>query len=461
VNPQRKSFVLLAILVGLIAACSGGGSVAAPGMPTIPPGGGAGSLPSGVPVVPGQPGQPAGSIDACALLTDEEIRAGAGHEVVERIQSTLTQVFPSVCDMQLDEGQLVVSAMASGGRALYERSFEPLIGEMYLEHAMTGLGDKAAHDGSGVLMVLSGDTLFDLQYIGSRPDKHNVVVYMAERILAKLPCLATGCPPIAVPPGPTIGPPTPVPTRPVGDPGSLPSTGAQARVVNLYQEDGEPVTVDVFAYAWSPEELREVGVLVATVPYGQASAWFNPGLVESAMGTATRVDMYRQGDSGRPLAAVTEFLGAGTVTTILLWQEEIFEGEPGAWAQTIYAEHPDYPIPEAPDGQGLLITRDVALREPDGAPILYASVGDGCLVHPLSDPSSPSPQPIANDLLIPAGDHTLTLHETPAGELATCTSKSVAAGAPISVAAGDRFLLFPYRISGSTDLQQLVLPFAP
>jgi hypothetical protein len=53
--------------------------------------------------------------------------------------------------------------------------------------------------------------------------------------------------------------------------GALPSTGARARVVNLYSENGQPVDLDVYAWTYSDVDMQEVAALVATVPFGQAS----------------------------------------------------------------------------------------------------------------------------------------------------------------------------------------------
>ncbi len=248
--------------------------------------------------------------------------------------------------------------------------------------------------------------------------------------------------------------------------GELPSTGAHARVVNLYTENGQPVDLDVYAWTYSDTEMAEVAALVATVPYGQASAWFNPGLIQLPFSDSrgTRVSVERHGDAPdlfAPLGATTEFLGPGTTATIAIWQEEVFDGEPDAWVQTIYAAHPDYEIPEATGGNGRLVTKMAGLLAEEEPPTLNASVGDGCLVHPLSDPSFPSPQPIGNDLAIPVGTHTLTLHEHPFGEFPECNNEPLGPGAPITVAADDIFLVFPYRLSKADEVQTLVLPFAP
>ena len=249
--------------------------------------------------------------------------------------------------------------------------------------------------------------------------------------------------------------------------GALPQTGAQSRVVNLYSENGQPVDLDVYAYTWSETEMSEVAALVATVPYGQASDWFNPGLVVGNPFTGapyTKVTLERHGevaDPINPLSGTMENLGPGTVSTLVVWQEVLFD-EPAEHLMTMYSRHPDYEIPQAPPGGGLLITHDVGLRAENEPPLLYATVGDGCLEHPLADPSFPfpQPQPIGNHLMIPAGEHTLTLHATPPlGEQSGCDDEPVGPGVPVSVAPGGRFLLFPYRLPGATEINTLVVPF--
>lgn len=460
--PAMHRLASVFVLVLILAACGGAAAPATPG-----PGGGPGT-PVGGPTT--RPGQPVGSIDACTLLSDEEIEAATEEAVAERRQSTLTQVFPSVCDIVLEGGgSLTVGIRTPGGRSMYETSFEPFIGEgdfAVLDEVVTGLGDKAARSGQSEIMVLQGDVLFDLHFIGARPDKLPAVRYLAERILARLPCIATGCPPMTVPPAPTVGPPTAGPTQALVDPGSLPSTGARARVVNMYSQNGQPVDLDVYAWTYSDAEMKEVAALVATVPYGQASDWFNPGLAQAPFSTEpyTKVTIHRHGeafDQFDSLAGTSEFLGPGTVTTISVWQEELFEGEQGAWLQTIYAEHPEYQISRAPDGKALLLTRTHGLLAEGDAPFLYASVGDGCLESPLGRqiPDIPNAQPISNDLALPVGEHTLTLHDAPFGEVPTCATKPVGPGAAISAAEGDRLIAFPYRLPDETDVSLLVLSF--
>src|SRR5262245_12818650 len=100
-----------ALLAVLLAACSS----AAP----VPPGGGVGGPTGGR---SGTGGQPTSSIDSCAILSDAEIQAGTGSAVLERRTSNLRpDVFPSICDITLDDGSfLTVSVRSNGGNAMYE-----------------------------------------------------------------------------------------------------------------------------------------------------------------------------------------------------------------------------------------------------------------------------------------------------------------------------------------------------
>src|SRR4051812_41359149 len=76
-------------------------------------------------------------------------------------------------------------------------------------------------------------------------------------VLALAGC-STAPPPASAPRGAGTG--GSAPAGATIDPGSLPSTGAKARVVNLYTENGKPVDVDVYAYVWSDAETNEVPV---------------------------------------------------------------------------------------------------------------------------------------------------------------------------------------------------------
>ena len=61
------------------------------------------------------------AIDSCAVLTDEEIEAATGQKVTERSISNLRpDVFPSICDIELD-GDTVVAKLFGLVRRLGRR----------------------------------------------------------------------------------------------------------------------------------------------------------------------------------------------------------------------------------------------------------------------------------------------------------------------------------------------------
>jgi hypothetical protein len=130
-----KAIRLVPFVAALLVASCGGDSGAA--TPTLAPG--------ATPVSPTATNGVPATIDACTLLSDAEIAAATAQNVVNRQLSALRpDVFPSICDIELDGGgSLTVSIRATGGRSLYETSFEPFFGDAdgYLEEAVIGLGD--------------------------------------------------------------------------------------------------------------------------------------------------------------------------------------------------------------------------------------------------------------------------------------------------------------------------------
>ncbi len=201
----------LAACIGLVVLLAGcGGAPASTGSQASPRGSGSPATGSGqpptAPAASGGTGAPA-SIDSCTVLSDADFAAATQENVTSRSASTLTKVFRSVCDIELDGGgSVTISILPSGGRVLYETSFEPYIGESDspLDEAVPGLGDKAGKQGDDELMVLQGDVLFDVLYLESgRQDRATIVRYLAEVILAKLPCIASGCPGFTPPPTPS------------------------------------------------------------------------------------------------------------------------------------------------------------------------------------------------------------------------------------------------------------------
>jgi hypothetical protein len=200
---------LLPATLALVLAACGGTPNASPSRPggANPSGGTAAgtdraSLPPGAVPTTSVPA----TIDSCTLLSDDEVKLATGEGVAERKASTLTQVFSSVCNLALDGGgSLTLSILPSTGKKLWDVSFGPFVGTDVLEVEVPGLGDAAggSRSGDGV-MVLKDDVLFDVQFIEfGRPEKGPAVRYLAEIILAKLPCLSSGCPGFTPPPAPS------------------------------------------------------------------------------------------------------------------------------------------------------------------------------------------------------------------------------------------------------------------
>jgi hypothetical protein len=146
------------------------------------------------------------TVDACALLTDAEIEAATRVAVASREPSRLIGWFSSSCDIGLEGGSLTVSILPEGGREMWERSFAITIGTGSTE-AVPDLGDAAARTGESYLMVLKDDVLFDVDaLVLDASERLAAVQYLAEIVLAKLPCLAEGCPNVSLPPAPSLAP---------------------------------------------------------------------------------------------------------------------------------------------------------------------------------------------------------------------------------------------------------------
>ncbi len=422
-----------------------------------------------------------GGLDACALLTDDEFKAATGEKVASREHSTLTRVFPSVCDVELEGGSVfggagsfTVEVMTTGGKQMYETSFEPFIGQndFLLTEAVQGLGDKAGRSDDEI-MVLKGDVLFDVFYIEyGRKDKQEVVRYLAEIILGKLACIASGCPDVTVPPPLNTPLASATPKSLLG--GQLTPANERFRVVNLYADDTGPVALDV--YGW---DKTVHAYLLATVEYGQASDFFDPGIGTDDLGidTGPHVSLARHGDElllySFNLADVDTDPEPGTVVTILASPGDDFGGTPELGANYLYEERPEgagFPIASPSASGGVLRVMPDALTYTGDAQYYYLSVGNGCLAMP-DFPTVPvrvggglsaegNHESADGTAALPAGNWTLTVHPDPGvRDGFKCDNDPAAPGTPIQVADGQRIFLFPYRTPGDPQLRTVVLPF--
>ncbi len=259
------------------------------------------------------------------------------------------------------------------------------------------------------------------------------------------------------------------PTAPAVLPTTPPSvneveTGARMRVVNLYQEEGQPVGIDVYSQIWSAGDFGTVEVLKATVPYGQASDWFDPGRANAADEALSVVtNLYRQGDRSRPIAgnASTDFKPGDSTTMIVA--SDVFVDQPAGSVMLFFHDLREYHVEDLDTTKALLLVSAWGL--PDSDDYLFASVGDGCLPNALSDdtefqvgqPVGPGSISFAPMALEP-GSHQLTFHGEDAElVLPECNDDPLFPALPIEVAAGQHYLLFVSSPEGDGTPQMLFL----
>jgi hypothetical protein len=476
---KRRLAALLA-LAFFLSAC-GGQTL---GIPTPPggggPAGGGGPTAGGVPTA-NQPAPAGASIDACALLTDAEVTAGTGEAVTSRKHSTLTQVFPSVCDLELSGGgsvfggnpSLSIKVLATGGKTLYENSFEPFIGQSnsLLTDTVPDLGDKAGRADDDELMVLKGDVLFDVFYLeAGRQNKLDVIRYLAQIILGKLSCIAAGCPDITPPP------PLPTPVSSAADTGltggHLTPANEKFRVVNLYADAAGPEALDV--YGW---DQTMHATLLATVEYGQVSDFFDPGIGTNDIGdTGPLLSFVVHGGELLPyafnLSDVSNDPAPGTMATIAAAPSDLFGDTVQLGTNFLYENRPDgNPIASPLPDTGVLQINTDGLVYTGPASYYYLSVGSGC----LSIPDFPTvPRRVGGGLnaegshesgdgaaSVPAGTWQLTAHPDPGvREGFGCDNPVAAPPAPLTINNGQLAFVFLYRAIDETQLHTLIVPFS-
>ena len=190
------------MLLGLLAAASiaiaacGGGAAATAGpagsrSSNAPAGaGGATEAPGGV--ASQAAGGAGGAQDPCSLLTADDIKAVTGHAVSKATDSPHGGIFPAGCEWELiapDESvppTILLGIMAQGGKAYYEQYFEPYNQEQG-NTPIAGLGDKAVDSGFSTVLVVKGDTFFNLQYLqGDLGPDSGLQVELAKKLVAHL-----------------------------------------------------------------------------------------------------------------------------------------------------------------------------------------------------------------------------------------------------------------------------------
>ena len=173
----RRSLASLALLTTFaLAACGGtGAATTGPGGPAATTAGGA-TQPAGGGTTPTQAagGNGGAAVDACKLLTDEEIKSATGFSPKSSAAAPDMGTFPAGCEWELDnEGaaswSITLGVMPTGGRSFYDGYVAPPVGE----------GEV------GDVTVVKGDTTFSVLYI-EFPTRDEVAVELAKAVAAKL-----------------------------------------------------------------------------------------------------------------------------------------------------------------------------------------------------------------------------------------------------------------------------------
>lgn len=175
---RARILVLAATAVLGVAAC-GGGAVTPTGAGG-PAATTAGANPTQAPV-DGQATQapPAGpAVDACALLSDDDIKAVTGYAVAKKTPGPQGGLMgdSSGCLWELTANEIVPPSIAlgvisTGGKSYYEKYFKPFNANAGYE-LVPGVGDEVWDAGSGVIQGVKGDVFFNLQYLGK--DDHQL-----------------------------------------------------------------------------------------------------------------------------------------------------------------------------------------------------------------------------------------------------------------------------------------------
>jgi hypothetical protein len=155
----RSALVLLTCLSAAVTACGGSSpSTAATAPPTVT-----------------QAPASAVTVDACALLSDADIKELTGATVDTKEPGPQAGVFPDGCRWVLTEAgsmippEIVLGIRASGGRDYYDRYFKPFNNENDNE-PIPNLGDEAVTGIAGTAMVVKGDVLYQVQWLGGSKD---------------------------------------------------------------------------------------------------------------------------------------------------------------------------------------------------------------------------------------------------------------------------------------------------
>jgi hypothetical protein len=176
---QRAVAAVMTLAVAaLVVACgSSNGGSSIPPAPT--------SLPGPVTTTAGQP---AGSVDVCALLSPADILAATGRAVATKTPGPVMGIFDQGCSWELATGtgdvvawSIDLGVITPGGRSYFDRYLGP-DGE-----PISGLGDAAVEESAGGITAVKADTLVSVFVIAFGGDEKTITRNLTEAALAHVP----------------------------------------------------------------------------------------------------------------------------------------------------------------------------------------------------------------------------------------------------------------------------------
>jgi hypothetical protein len=256
--------------------------------------------------------------------------------------------------------------------------------------------------------------------------------------------------------------------------GQLGHSGERLRVANLYANEGVGTDIDVYAWAGDAMNLgtgsTTAPALVATVPYGQSSDWFDPGqLANGPFAPVNWISIQRHGDPINSwqlnLFDMTRDSKPGLERTLVITGDPdgfaIGGGTAMAYAE-IAEESPDgFPLIDPPPGKALGFLDAVSMYELDQPEQYVASVAGRCLEDPdLPTLARTAQGPGAYAVGLEPGSFDVAIHAFPVGADGfdlDCSRFPTLATAHVELLPGDRVLLIPYAESASSPVRLFAL----
>lgn len=247
-----------------------------------------------------------------------------------------------------------------------------------------------------------------------------------------------------------------------GQPGTFRASGAKIRVVNLYHDgSAAPPAIDVYG------DFQALGSPLMSVPYGTASDWFDPGILDDQRNAEISFFPAGRHTSDDLLIDQSETLQGTERITMIIGKGENKKSDGTSFGQleVEFENSTLNPLPTPHPNQSLVEVDPLSLDSwpgaggsaPDG--YMYVSLGSGCLkTVGTEDDNTIGVQPISAHrgsarFSIPAGAQKLSLHPSDA-----CTDASPYPDIAVDIAAGQAARLFLYSENGR-DLNTLLLPF--